>query len=250
MEPRRVPGPGRRRAGVGHHQPASGRPAALRPFPFPADAGGLRFRFPAHRGPQTGRRPGQPPFHRRGPPHPFLGQPGCGKTHLAVALATRAVEAGYRGYFTTADDMVTMLARAKRRDLGVQAQDLHRPHRAGHRRRRSATHGPRRRRRLLPCRQPPLRQGHPTLVTTNRGLPEWGEVFGDPVVAAAILDRILHRAVVFNIKGPSWRCENTKPSTRPPPSPIDSEGGAANLSIPGTGISSARDSVIARRGFH
>jgi DNA replication protein DnaC len=32
----------------------------------------------------------------------------------------------------------------------------------------------------------------------------WGEVFGDPVVVAAILDRLLHRAVVFNIKGPSW----------------------------------------------
>ena len=39
---------------------------------------------------------------------------------------------------------------------------------------------------------------------TNRGL-SWGEVFGDPVVAAAILDRLMHRAVVFNVKGPSWR---------------------------------------------
>ena len=39
----------------------------------------------------------------------FLGQPGCGKTHLAVALATTAVEAGFRGYFTTADDMVRVL---------------------------------------------------------------------------------------------------------------------------------------------
>ena len=48
-------------------------------------------------------------------------------------------------------------------------------------------------------------RGHPTLVTTNRGLPEWGEVFGDAVVAAAILDRLMHNAVVFNIKGPSWR---------------------------------------------
>lgn len=48
-------------------------------------------------------------------------------------------------------------------------------------------------------------RGHPTLVTTNRGLPAWGEVFGDPVVASAILDRLMHRAVVFNIKGPSWR---------------------------------------------
>ena len=48
-------------------------------------------------------------------------------------------------------------------------------------------------------------RGHPTLVTTNRGLPEWGKVFGDAVVAGAVLDRIMHRAVVFNIKGPSWR---------------------------------------------
>ena len=47
--------------------------------------------------------------------------------------------------------------------------------------------------------------GHPTLATTNRGLPAWGEAFGDPVVASAILDRLMHRAVVFNIKGPSWR---------------------------------------------
>ena len=44
----------------------------------------------------------------------FLGQPGCGKTHLAVALATTAVEAGFRGYFTTADDMVNTLVKAKR----------------------------------------------------------------------------------------------------------------------------------------
>ncbi len=36
------------------------------------------------------------------------------------------------------------------------------------------------------------------LITTNRGLPEWGEIFGDPVVAAAILDRLMHNAVVFN----------------------------------------------------
>jgi len=46
---------------------------------------------------------------------------------------------------------------------------------------------------------------HPTIVTTNRGLPDWGEIFGDSVVAAAILDRLMHNAVVFNIRGPSWR---------------------------------------------
>ncbi len=42
----------------------------------------------------------------------FLGQPGCGKTHLAVALATLAVEAGYRGYFTTADALAKTLVKA------------------------------------------------------------------------------------------------------------------------------------------
>jgi DNA replication protein DnaC len=47
--------------------------------------------------------------------------------------------------------------------------------------------------------------GNSTIVTTNRGLPEWGDILGDPVVAAAILDRLMHRAIVFNIKGPSWR---------------------------------------------
>lgn len=136
----------------------------------------------------------------------FLGQPGCGKTHLAVALATRAVESGYRGYFTNADDMVRALVLA-RRD-GVFATKL-----------RTYTAptvlviddvG------LLPIDaegagvffhvvNTRYERGHPTLVTTNRGLPAWGEVFGDPVVAGAILDRLMHRAVVFNIRGPSWR---------------------------------------------
>jgi IstB-like ATP binding protein len=38
-----------------------------------------------------------------------------------------------------------------------------------------------------------------------RQTPDWGEIFGDTVVAAAILDRLMHNAIVFNIRGPSWR---------------------------------------------
>jgi len=136
----------------------------------------------------------------------MLGQPGCGKTHLAVALAIVAVEAGYRGYFTSADDMAHALIAARRDgtiahrmrtytaptvlvldDLGLlgvppggAAEIFH----------------------VINTR---YQRGHPTLVTTNRGLPEWGQVFGDPVVAGAVLDRLMHRAIVFNIKGPSWR---------------------------------------------
>ena len=46
---------------------------------------------------------------------------------------------------------------------------------------------------------------HSTIVTTNRSLPDWGEIFGDTVVASAISDRLMPNSIVFNIEGPSWR---------------------------------------------
>lgn len=137
----------------------------------------------------------------------FLGQPGCGKTHLAVSLAIRAVEAGYRGYFTTADDMCrhlvaatvdgTLTSKLKTYtaptvlvidDVGL----LPLPDR------RAASV-------FFQVVNTRYERRHPTIVTTNRGLPDWGDVFGDSVVAAAILDRLMHDAIVFNIRGPSWR---------------------------------------------
>jgi DNA replication protein DnaC len=137
----------------------------------------------------------------------FLGQPGCGKTHLAVALAIRAVEAGWRGYFTTAEEMTTNLVAAqidgtwtnKLRtytaptvlvidDVGLLPMPG-----------RNAASA------FFQVVNTRYEKGHPTIVSTNRSLPDWGEIFGDSVVAAAILDRLMHNAIVFNIRGPSWR---------------------------------------------
>jgi len=137
----------------------------------------------------------------------FLGQPGCGKTHLAVALATLAVEAGYRGYFTTADNLCRTLVRASiEGNLTSKTKTFTSPtvlviDDVG----------------LLPLGgteaaavffqvvNTRYEKGHPTIVTTNRGLPDWGTIFGDTVVAAAVLDRLMHNAIVFNIRGKSWR---------------------------------------------
>jgi DNA replication protein DnaC len=155
----------------------------------------------------------------------FLGQPGCGKTHLAVALATLAVEAGYRGYFTSADDMVRALVQSQVEgtfpsklktytaptvlvidDVGLL------PIEPG----RGASV-------FFHVVNQRYHKHHPTIVTTNRGLPDWGNVFGDAVVASAILDRLMHDAIVFNIKGPSWRLREHQAlataTTEPEPSP-------------------------------
>ena len=74
-------------------------------------------------------------------------------------------------------------------------------------------------------------------VTTNRSLPAWGEIFGDSVVASAILDRLMHNAIVFNIKGESWRLREhqalTTTTTEPRPA-ITSPAGSAQPPPPAT----------------
>ena len=141
----------------------------------------------------------------------LLGPPGVGKTHLSVALGLKAAEAGFRVYFTTATDMLSRLSKGF--SLGRLDEYL---------------------RAYLRCSllivdeigYLPLDRGEANLLfqvvakryekgsiilTSNKSYGAWGElVAGDNVLAAAILDRLLHHSTTINIKGESYRLRDKR----------------------------------------
>jgi len=131
----------------------------------------------------------------------LLGPPGVGKTHLAIGLGLEAIEAGFSVYFINSAAMISKLMTAAQRgrlekqlrtlakyklliidEIGYLPFDLEASHLFF---------------RLISMRY----ERASTIFTSNKSYSEWGEIFGDPVIATAILDRILHHGITLNIKG-------------------------------------------------
>jgi len=135
----------------------------------------------------------------------LLGPAGVGKTHLAIGLGMKALQAGVRVYFLSAQDLLDQIHAAQLDGI------------PGHKQRHLNT---------VPlliideigyvefdkaaatwlfqllCQRYEHRS---TIITSNKAFAEWGEIFGDPIIAAAMLDRFLHHCHVLNLKGESYR---------------------------------------------
>ena len=146
----------------------------------------------------------------------ILGPTGVGKTHLAIGLAFKAIEQGHRVYFLTLHDLINKFRMAKERnklhylhssilradvfvldEVGFQALE-----------RDDAAF-------LFEVINKRYVASKSTILTSNKSYGQWHEIFPDPILAVALLDRLLHHAATINIQGDSYRLKHRKQTGLP-----------------------------------
>ncbi len=134
----------------------------------------------------------------------FLGPPGVGKTHLAVALAVKACQAGLSIYFTTMGDLVGKLKNDHESNKSHRGRSYYKSglvvvDEVGY------TPISREECNLFYHFISTRYEKSSTIITSNKAFSEWTELFHDPIIITAILDRLLHHSVAINIRGNSYR---------------------------------------------
>ena len=138
----------------------------------------------------------------------FVGSPGVGKTHLATAIGIEAARNRYSTYFISCHDLITALKKANYEnrlydkiknyekysvliidEVGYLPMDIE---------------GANLLFQLINKRY----EKHTTIITTNKPFGQWGELFGDNMIANAILDRLVHHSHIVNITGKSYRLKD------------------------------------------